>query len=60
VRNPATRQPGTRDQATAENTGLHQRVTELEDDLATARTSLRRMIREKNSGRAGCRPGRSR
>ncbi|WP_406171901.1 DUF6262 family protein [Streptomyces canus] len=36
-------------QAATENTGLRQRVTELEDDLAAARTSLRRMIREKNS-----------
>ncbi|KOU76292.1 hypothetical protein ADK57_05075 [Streptomyces sp. MMG1533] len=35
-------------QATTENTALHARVTELEDDLAAARTSLRRMIREEN------------
>ncbi|MEU2624334.1 DUF6262 family protein [Streptomyces sp. NPDC007157] len=35
-------------QATAENTQLRQRITELEDDLAAARTSLRRMIRKKN------------
>jgi Family of unknown function (DUF6262) len=35
-------------QATAENTQLRQRVTELEDDLAAARTSLRRMIRNEN------------
>ncbi|MET7784464.1 MULTISPECIES: DUF6262 family protein [Streptomyces] len=35
-------------QATAENTQLRQQITELEDDLAAARTSLRRMIREKN------------
>ncbi|MFJ5726313.1 hypothetical protein [Streptomyces sp. NPDC093149] len=35
-------------QATTENTGLHQRVTELEGDLTAARTSLRRMIRNEN------------
>jgi hypothetical protein len=35
-------------QATTENTGLRQRVTALEDDLAAARTSLRRMMREQN------------
>ncbi len=35
-------------QATTENTGLRQRVTELEDDLTAARTSLRRMIRNEN------------
>lgn len=35
-------------QATAKNTELQQRVTELEDDLAAARTSLRRMIRNEN------------
>ncbi|MCX4594950.1 MULTISPECIES: DUF6262 family protein [unclassified Streptomyces] len=35
-------------QATTENTQLRQRVTELEDDLAAARTSLRRMIRNEN------------
>ena len=35
-------------QATTENTGLRQRVTDLEDDLAAARTSLRRMIRDEN------------
>ncbi|MFD3842715.1 hypothetical protein ACFWWC_41770 [Streptomyces sp. NPDC058642] len=35
-------------QATAKNTELEQRVTELADDLAAARTSLRRMIRNKN------------
>lgn len=35
-------------QATAENSRLQQRVTELEDDLAAARTSLRRMIRNEN------------
>ncbi|MFD9412431.1 DUF6262 family protein [Streptomyces sp. NPDC059989] len=35
-------------QATAQNAELQQRVTELEDDLAAARTSLRRMIREQN------------
>ncbi|MER8098497.1 DUF6262 family protein [Streptomyces goshikiensis] len=35
-------------QATTENTGLNQRVAELEDDLTAARTSLRRMIRNEN------------
>jgi hypothetical protein len=35
-------------QATAKNTELQQRVTELEDDFAAARTSLRRMIRDEN------------
>lgn len=35
-------------QATTENKGLRQQVTELEDDLAAARTSLRRMIRNEN------------
>ncbi|MFI8823904.1 DUF6262 family protein [Streptomyces sp. NPDC053431] len=35
-------------QATTENTQLRQRVTELEDDLAAARTSLRRMIRDQS------------
>ncbi|MEV7817734.1 DUF6262 family protein [Streptomyces flaveolus] len=35
-------------QATTQNTGLQQRVAELEDDLAAARTSLRRMIRNEN------------
>ncbi|MFD9051765.1 hypothetical protein [Streptomyces zaomyceticus] len=35
-------------QATSENTALHARITELEDDLAAARTSLRRMIRDEN------------
>ncbi|MDF3147213.1 MULTISPECIES: hypothetical protein [unclassified Streptomyces] len=35
-------------QATTENTGLRQRVTELEDGLTAARTSLRRMIRNEN------------
>ncbi|MGY1583759.1 DUF6262 family protein [Streptomyces sp. MN13] len=35
-------------QATAKNTELQQRVTELEDDLAATRTSLRRMIRNEN------------
>ncbi len=35
-------------QATTENMGLHLRVTELEDDLTAARTSLRRMIRDEN------------
>ncbi|MEU9473819.1 hypothetical protein AB0D78_46325 [Streptomyces avermitilis] len=35
-------------QATAKNTELQQRVTELEEDLAAARTSLRRMMREQN------------
>ncbi|MFE4177462.1 DUF6262 family protein [Streptomyces sp. NPDC056909] len=35
-------------QVTGENTALHARVTELEDDLAAARTSLRRMIRDEN------------
>ncbi|MHC3475665.1 DUF6262 family protein [Streptomyces sp. 7R007] len=34
--------------ATTENTQLRQRVAELEDDLAAARTSLRRMIRNEN------------
>lgn len=35
-------------QATAHNDSLHTRVTELETDLAAARTSLRRMIRNEN------------
>ncbi|MFI7246355.1 hypothetical protein [Streptomyces qinglanensis] len=35
-------------QTTSENTALHARITELEDDLAAARTSLRRMIRDEN------------
>ncbi|WP_405987744.1 hypothetical protein [Streptomyces sp. NBC_00872] len=35
-------------QATTQNGELQQRVTELEDDLAAARTSLRRMIRDEN------------
>ncbi|MEU2587936.1 DUF6262 family protein [Streptomyces avermitilis] len=35
-------------QATTENTQLRQRVTELENDLAAARTSLRRMIRDQS------------
>ncbi|MFJ9026334.1 hypothetical protein ACIRPU_41200 [Streptomyces sp. NPDC102259] len=33
---------------TTENTTLHTRVTQLEGDLAAARTSLRRMIRDEN------------
>ena len=35
-------------QATADHQQLRQRVTELEDNLTAARTSLRRMIREEN------------
>ncbi|MCH0543143.1 hypothetical protein I3F58_27040 [Streptomyces sp. MUM 203J] len=35
-------------QATSENTALYARITELEDDLAAARISLRRMIRDEN------------
>ncbi|MFF2173172.1 DUF6262 family protein [[Kitasatospora] papulosa] len=35
-------------QASTENAQLRQRVTELEDDLAAARTSLRRMIRDQS------------
>ncbi|MFJ8028709.1 hypothetical protein [Streptomyces sp. NPDC096311] len=35
-------------QPTGENTALHARVTELEDDLAAARTSLHLMIRDEN------------
>lgn len=35
-------------QATADNAVLHTRVAQLEDDLAAARTSLRRMIRDEN------------
>jgi hypothetical protein len=35
-------------QATNQNAELQQRVTEPEDDLAAARTSLRRMIRDEN------------
>ncbi|MFF7199210.1 MULTISPECIES: DUF6262 family protein [unclassified Streptomyces] len=35
-------------QATTQNAELQQRVAELEDDLAAARTSLRRMIRNEN------------
>jgi hypothetical protein len=42
------RLPTAERQATTENTQLRQRVTELEDDLAAARTSLRRMIRTEN------------
>jgi hypothetical protein len=35
-------------QLRTDNQALHARVTELEDDLAAARTSLRRMIRAEN------------
>jgi predicted nuclease with TOPRIM domain len=35
-------------QAQAENQQFRQRITGLEDDLAAARTSLRRMIRTEN------------
>ncbi|MBG7696667.1 hypothetical protein HCJ76_00785 [Streptomyces sp. MC1] len=35
-------------QATTENAQLRQRVTELEDDLVAARTSLRRRIRDQS------------
>lgn len=35
-------------QLTTDNQQLHQKVTDLEDDLAGARTSLRRMIRDTN------------
>jgi DNA repair exonuclease SbcCD ATPase subunit len=35
-------------QATADNQQLRRRITELEDNLTAARTSLRRMIREEN------------
>ncbi|MEU3690344.1 DUF6262 family protein [Streptomyces narbonensis] len=35
-------------QATTQNAELQQRVAELEDDLAAARTSLRRMIRDQS------------
>ncbi|MFF7183454.1 DUF6262 family protein [Streptomyces sp. NPDC008121] len=35
-------------QATTQNAELRQRVTELEDDLAAARTSLRRIIRDQS------------
>ncbi|MFF0062704.1 DUF6262 family protein [Streptomyces sp. NPDC005279] len=35
-------------EATAENVELRRRITELEDDLSGARTSLRRMIREQS------------
>ncbi|WP_326743342.1 hypothetical protein [Streptomyces sp. NBC_01768] len=35
-------------QVTMENTQLRQRVTDLENDLAAARTSLRRMIRDQS------------
>lgn len=38
----------TTDRLHADNRALHKRVTELEDDLAAARTSLRRMIRAEN------------
>ncbi|MEV4451447.1 DUF6262 family protein [Streptomyces mirabilis] len=38
-------------QATDDNHQLHARVTTLETDLAAARTSLRRMIREENTNR---------
>jgi hypothetical protein len=36
-------------QAAAENKALTARITELEDDVTAARTSLRRMIRERSS-----------
>jgi hypothetical protein len=35
-------------QLTTDNQQQHQLVTDLEDDLAAARTSLRRMIRDTN------------
>jgi phage shock protein A len=35
-----------RQQARSENVALRSRVTELEEDVAAARTALRRMIRE--------------
>lgn len=38
-------------QATEENTALHARTASLEQDLAAARTSLRRMIRTENTAR---------
>jgi hypothetical protein len=38
-------------QATEENTDLRTRATSLEQDLAAARTSLRRMIRNENTAR---------
>jgi chromosome segregation ATPase len=37
-------------QAAAENTALQNHASALEDDLAAARTSLRRMMREENRG----------
>ena len=37
-------------QLTTDNQVVHARVDELETDLAAARTSLRRMIREQNAG----------
>jgi cell division protein FtsB len=39
----------TADQLRTDNHALHKRVAELEDDLAAARTSLRRMIRAENT-----------
>jgi Family of unknown function (DUF6262) len=39
----------TADQLRTDNQALHTRVAELEDDLAAARTSLRRMIRAENT-----------
>ncbi|WP_329309635.1 hypothetical protein [Streptomyces sp. NBC_01262] len=48
---PLTPRPQLTDQlqqATTENIALHAHVTALEDDLAAARTSLRRMIRDEN------------
>ncbi|GAA2842943.1 hypothetical protein GCM10010441_78570 [Kitasatospora paracochleata] len=35
-------------QATTHNSALQEHITTLEDDLAAARTSLRRMIRHEN------------
>ena len=40
---------GERDQARREKADLEQRLSETEDDLAAARTSLRRMIRSENT-----------
>ena len=51
-------------QSTTENVGLRRQITEMEEDIAGARTALRRMIREQTTGlssgrerlvRPGCR-----
>ena len=37
-------------QSTTENVGLRRQITEMEEDIAGARTALRRMIREQTTG----------